>query len=50
VTRRFVFAMEPLPAGRYVLRVRAETVRPDILADRILPARTVAYTIPFTVE
>ena len=50
VTRRFVFAMEPLPAGNYVLRVRAETVRPDILADRILPARTVAYTIPLTVE
>jgi len=50
VTRRFVFPMEPLAPGEYVLRVRAEAARPDILADRVLPARPVSYSLPLVIE
>ncbi|MDH4044041.1 MAG: hypothetical protein OEY20_03015 [Gemmatimonadota bacterium] len=50
VTRRFVFPLEPLPPGTYTLRLRAETTRPDIAEARVLPARTVTYAVPLTVE
>ena len=50
VMRRFVFPLAPLAPGDYVLRLRAETTRPDILEERVLPARTVSYSIPLTVE
>jgi hypothetical protein len=50
VMRRFVFPLEPLTPGDYVLRLRAEATRPDILQERVLPARPVSYSIPLTVE
>lgn len=49
VTRRFVFPLEPVPAGDYTLRIRAEASRPDIADVHVLPARTVTYSIPLTV-
>jgi hypothetical protein len=50
VVRRFVFPLEPLPPGNYTLRLRAETTRPDIADERVLPARPVSYSIPLVVE
>lgn len=50
ITWRFAFPLEPLAPGDYVLRVRTEAARPDIDAERVLPAVPVVHTIPITVD
>jgi P pilus assembly chaperone PapD len=50
INRRFVFPLDSLPAGDYVLRLRAEAVRPDIQEGHVLPATPVSDSIPLRVD
>jgi len=50
INRRFVFPLDSLAPGDYVLRMRAEAVRPDIEEGRVLSAAPVADSIPLRVD
>jgi hypothetical protein len=47
--RRFVFPLDSLPSGNYRVRVRVETTRPDLPAERVLPAAPVADSVAVTI-
>jgi len=49
INRRFVFPLEGLAPGTYVVRLRAEAVRPDIQEGRVLPAATAVDSAAVTV-
>jgi len=49
INRRFVFPLDGLAPGTYLVRVRAEAVRPDIEEGRVLPAPTVSDSVSVTV-
>jgi hypothetical protein len=48
INRRFVFPLEGLAPGSYLLRVRAEAVRSDVEEGRVLPAAPAADSIVVT--
>ena len=45
VTRRFSFPLQSLEPGDYKVRFRLRAVRPDLPADRVLPAPTVVDSL-----
>lgn len=46
ITRRFALPLESLEAGKYEVRIRLVTERPDMPEGRVLPAPPVAASIP----
>jgi hypothetical protein len=50
INRRFVFPLDSLATGDYLVRLRAEAARTDVEQGRVLPAPTVTDSVTVTVR